>query len=416
MRYNRGVTRSAPLSQASQVRPGEPRLLVLVGPPDDIPCGIRDYVRRLGEAFADDRNLQVTDYTGAWLLAPENQNRHGASSSAVTPKSAQERPVDLLVHYERSRVPSSDYLAELAQALRTRGDSSRLFVVPHEVYARDPYAFDIEALTGPRPLRALKRALYWWRHRPWYREIALQQAGYHAHGIFALNGVAAQILRERQASSSRPILVLVIPHARLEAWHNQPVTAKAPGEAPGETLTSPAVNRPEGLTWLWGLTGFLSASNDYASVFAALRDLPQHGLVLYGGTSPAQAALKSHLENEIKTLGLASRIFWHGYVPESQWQAAFAKVDGFVAPWKFRSATGSLFMALATGKPTLVTDLPLAREMLTQGAGIVTVGENRWAETLSAVAEGRISCPRDQYPWSYAAVARAYRDAINNSG
>lgn len=386
--------------------PAAERHLVLVGPPHDKPCGIHDYVRRLAEGFtaakADQGGLQVVDYSSA--LARVSQPQAALAGSTM---SLSNQPADFLVHYERSRVPSPYYLKAFAQALQSRNKGceanrhSRLFVVPHEVYARDPYAYDVDLIKGFWPLAALKKWRYRLQHQAWYREEALQKAGYHAHALFPLNKVAAGVLSEKMAGNKGMprIAMQVIPHARLEAWKTQPQPAHPPAWNPD-------------LHWVWGMTGFLSASNDYAGLFSALRDLSGHGLVLFSGARETQSDLREKIEAEIHANGLVNRVHWQGYVPEENWPDAFAQVQGFVAPWKFRSATGSLFMALATGKPVVVADLPLSRELCEQGAGIVTVTPDQWVETLRAIADGQRACPPDQYPWSYAAVAKTYREAM----
>ncbi len=471
MRYNRAVDAT---SQESANQETAIRGLVLVGPPGDRPCGIRDYVCRLEDAVAQvgsqvtppGRPLQVTDYAGALHLAVAGKGSW-----------------DFLVHYERSRVPQPDYLFALSSALSghaasapslkggqdaprsatpkfsPRENRSRLFVVPHEVYAEDPYAFPYAQVGGPWPLGAMRRWLYRRRHADWFREVELQRHGYYADGIFPLSRIAGDILHRRWEEgvslreksldapiktlqeNQKPPVIRVIPHARLEPYRLWPKTGSGNAESPGEagtpaeagTLTrSSALPRlgtrsekeSHGLAWLWGLAGFASASNDIEMILRALAALPAQGLVFFCGGSATGPQLPEKNSEKISelvvSLGLAERVFFRGYVDEQDWPETFAEVDGFVAPWKFRSASGSLFMALAAEKPVLVSDLPLAREIREEGADLILVagGVTGWSQAMSRVAEGGLTdkgmglALNATYPWSYPTVLREYLVAM----
>jgi len=297
-----------------------------------------------------------------------------------------------LVHYERTRVPFSGYLRALSRAL-TGGGRGRLFVVPHEVYREDPFAYPESSLIRTGLAGIAQHLRYRWKHRPWYRELRCQKNGYWADAVFPLSRPACEVLRERSPASRFE----VIPHAVLDGF---------------EQAAAKSTLRPVGASWLWGLFGFITPANDYELVFQALASCPHQALVVIGGdrTEDRAPGLIS-LRRRVEEMGLEGRVSFTGYLAEDGVAPVLMAMDGFLCPFKFRSASGSLSMVLAAGKPVLAADLPLTREYRDAGARVKLLpagSVQAWSEAM-IVEESR---PQDMslasYAWSYAHAAEAY--------
>ncbi|HKP98130.1 MAG TPA: hypothetical protein VJ385_20540, partial [Fibrobacteria bacterium] len=149
----------------------------LIGPDRTQPCGIADYTARLAVALAGKCDLVSVPFREA-LADPRLAACRG-----------------ILVQYERSLVAADGggggFLARLAAR-----HPGRVFVVPHEVYDRDPFAFSYADLRSAFPLLLwLKRLRYLWLHRGYAAEKRLQARGYRAHRVIPLSGPGAEILR-----------------------------------------------------------------------------------------------------------------------------------------------------------------------------------------------------------------------------
>src|SRR3954467_12085038 len=92
--------------------------IVLIGPDQTQPCGIADYTARLSAAMARHCNL---------VFLPFRQALQSDLPGKCTA---------ILVQYERTLVPTADFLAKLCAKY-----PAKVFLVPHEVYDEDPFAF-----------------------------------------------------------------------------------------------------------------------------------------------------------------------------------------------------------------------------------------------------------------------------------
>lgn len=359
--------------------------LSLVGPAEGgRPCGIGDYVRRLESALAGRCRLFRTDYAGA-LGIPGNEACRG-----------------LLVHYERSLVPGPGYLRELCAR-----HPGKVFVVPHEVYPEDPYAFPYDGLRSEYPpVLWLKRLRYRWRHRDYARERALQARGYHAHRVLPLSREGAGILR---AAAIRPEVAArvlpPIPIARVEP----PVPA-----APASATSSPLF--PDRPGTVAGIFGFLNPGLDYACAFDLVEAFGGGlGLALLGGDR-AGHPMAAGLGAEAARRGLASRVRITGWLPEEELAGRLAECDFFLCPMRFKSNTASLLQLFGQGKPILAPELPLTRYLAEEGAPLdLYRGASELLDLAREAAEGRRKPPADRYRWDIAAVAEAYLDAMRAS-
>jgi glycosyltransferase involved in cell wall biosynthesis len=346
----------------------------LIGPDASQPCGIADYVERLGAALAAECELTFVPF------------REALASSRLEPCQA------ILVHYERSLVPDAGFLTRLGARF-----PGRMFVVPHEVYAEDPFAFPYADLRANfPPWLWLKRALYRRRHREYARERRLQAAGYAAQGVIPLSGPNAAILGPLAPGK----ILDPVPHAFY-----------APPEG------SPAPRRedffPRGPKAILGIFGFLNPASDYAQVFDLMAGLdPGTALLILGGDRSA-GDMQGRLERDVAVRGLSERVRITGWLPPERVGAHLNLCDLFVSPMRFKSNSGSLLHLFHLGRPILVPDLPLTRWLREEGAPLDLYRDGTELRRLAlGYLEGKARPPANRYRWDFPTVARAYLRAM----
>ncbi|MBW8890320.1 MAG: glycosyltransferase [Fibrobacteres bacterium] len=346
----------------------------LVGPDASQPCGIADYVGRLAAVLAAECDLAFVPF------------RHALASPRLESCQA------ILVHYERSLVPDPGFLIRLGARF-----PGRMFVVPHEVYAEDPFAFPYADLrAGFPPLLWLKRAIYRWKHREFARERRLQAAGYAAHRVIPLSGPNAAIL-----GPLAPGKVLEpVPHAFYAPSVASPVVRKE----------DYFPRRPKSII---GIFGFLNPASDYAQVFDLLATLdPGTALLILGGERSA-SGMQERLEHEAAARGLSDRVRVTGWLPPERVGSHLSLCDLFVSPMRFKSNSGSLLHLLHLGRPILVPDLPLTRWLQAEGAPVDLYRDGTELRGLAlGYLEGKVQPPANRYRWDFPTVARAYLRAM----
>lgn len=351
-----------------------PPRIGLVGPDRTQPCGIADYVERLAEALSARCDLAFVPF------------REALDSPTLSGCRA------ILVHYERSLVPSPDFLTRLGARF-----PGRVYVVPHEVYIEDPFAYPYAALRASiPPLLWLKRAVYRWRHRDYARELRLQHEGYGAHRVIPLSGPNAEILEARAPGR----ILGIVPHA----FYVPPESAPAPSR---EDLF-PAAPRA-----VIGIFGFLNPALDYAQVFDLLAGLDAGvSLLILGGARNA-GDLRARLGNEASARGLSGRVRITGWLPPGQVGPHLRLCDLFLCPMRFKSNSGSILHLIHLGRPILAADLPLTRWLNAQGAPIDVYRDAVELRHLaSAYLSGNARPPANAYRWDFPAAARAYLEAM----
>jgi hypothetical protein len=376
----------------------------LVGPDRAQPCGIAEYAERLAAALAGLCDLVSVPY------------RDALAGTALAECRA------ILAHYERSLVPDADYTLRLGRRF-----PGRVFLVPHEVYEADPFAFPYAALASAFPPALwAKRALYRWRHRDYAREQRLQKSGYGAHRVIPLSGPNADILRARapgKVLDPVPLACYAPPEGTLLRDGAGPFPEgplyggpASHGASPGGTLsgTPPAPGllprRPRAVI---GIFGFLNPATDYSLAFDLLAALdPGVSLLIMGGSRTGPDA-RPRLEGEAAARGLGTRVRITGWLPPQQVDAHLGLCDLFLAPLRFKSNSASLLRLLRLGKPILAADLPLTRWLRSEGAPLDLFGDARqMREIAAAYLEGRAHPPANRYPWDFPSVAKAYLEAM----
>lgn len=350
----------------------------LIGPDQSRPCGVADYTARLAKALSSRCRLEFASFAAA-----EKVSWDGCRA--------------VLVQYERSLVPDDAYMRRLAAKHR------RLFVVPHEIYAADPFAFPYADLQASSQfILWLKRMRYRWRHRHYGREQALQAMGYHAWRVIPATPEGEGILKARALPEVAEAILPPIPLAAPDA-------ADFAGDPPSD-VSKWFAKPPKPLV---GIFGFLNPSHDYAAALDLAQSLgPEAGLLLLGGHRAGEP-VQGSLEAEIARRGMQGNVAVTGYLPASALEGNLRLCDLFLSPFKFKSNSASILRLLHLDKPILAADLPLTRYLAEQGAPIDVY---RSAEEMRALASdfasGRRRHAQGTYRWSYGTAADAYLAAL----
>lgn len=111
--------------------------------------------------------------------------------------------------------------------------------------------------------------------------------------------------------------------------------------------------------------GFLARRKGYPIALDALKRLPEPvTLLIAGGAHPADRSNpRAWLEAEIAARGLTGRVRCLGYVPGEEVPELMAASDLVLAPFTAMSASASLHLALAHGRPVLASDLEANRAL-----------------------------------------------------
>jgi glycosyltransferase involved in cell wall biosynthesis len=375
-------------------------LIGLIGPSPDRPCGIADYVRRLEASLRD-------------LLAREGGGSGERLVLSDFPRALADPALDrcaaLLVHYERSLVDDPGFLRSLASR-----HPGKVFVVPHEVYGEDPFAYPYAALRSPfPPLLWLKRLRYRWRHRGYAREKALQREGYFAHRVLPLSLEGREILLAAAGDPAIASRILApVPLARHDAGTGGGAAAEA-GMPAGGDGGCPRPSPAGAAAKVFGIFGFLNPGLDYGSAFDLLERLGAGAELRLLGGDRGGGSLKEGLERDIASRGLGSRVRITGYLPEEDLPGHLVLCDAFLCPMRFKSNSGSLLRLFWTGKPILVPDVPLTRFLRDEGAPIhLYDGPEDLLALGRGVMDGALRPPEDRYAWDFPAVAEAYLRAM----
>jgi glycosyltransferase involved in cell wall biosynthesis len=301
----------------------------------------------------------------------------------------------ILVQYERSLVPGGDFLARLSAR-----HPGKVYVVPHEVYGEDPFAFPYGDLHSAfPPWLWLKRLRYRWRHPEYAREKRLQAAGYAARGVIPLSAPGAAILRPLAGAK----VLDPVPHAFFAPPENPAARPRR------EDFFSPAPRA------VLGIFGFLNPGLDYAMVLDALARLDAGTVLLILGGARDGGSVGDWLRREAGSRGMSGRVKATGYLPEADLAAHLRLCDVFICPMKFKSNSGSLLHLLHLGKPILAADLPLTRWLREEGAPLeLFSGPEELGAKIKAALDGAYARP-NRYRWDFAAVAEAYLSLIRSS-
>jgi glycosyltransferase involved in cell wall biosynthesis len=297
--------------------------------PENGPCGIGDYARRLETAMSGairvihDPLFNARDFDILHVQYEPALFRHG----------------------RKSRFP----------ALMRKNSRIKRVVTVHEAYEKNPFI-------APRPcqkglLGFLKKLRYDYRHDLEIFEASFPRRDFFADAVIVHTRDAKAILTRQGCHAER---MFTLPH---------PVFDHAPAlNAPPGWKNPPEDKK----TLLW--FGFISPAVDFDTLFGALKILKDRCyLVLAGSTRrPEDKAMVPDLEKRVQAEGLSGHVQWTGYVAEECLSFLFSRADVFVSTPRFKTASGSLSHALGEGLPIAAPDLPYVREINAEGNGIKT--------------------------------------------
>ncbi len=110
-----------------------------------------------------------------------------------------------------------------------------------------------------------------------------------------------------------------------------------------------------------GLTfGFISEANDYLTVLKAIRRLGHEQFVyIIAGEArlPRHQQIKQDIISQIESMGLQQRVILTGYLTNDQIHRYFSVADFYLAPFKFRSVSGSMAYAFAYHLPIFASKI-----------------------------------------------------------
>jgi glycosyltransferase involved in cell wall biosynthesis len=111
--------------------------------------------------------------------------------------------------------------------------------------------------------------------------------------------------------------------------------------------------------------GFLARRKGYDIAFDAMLRLPETvTLWIAGDAHPADTSgPRRWLEEQVAARGLVDRVRFLGYVPDEEIPTVMAASDLVLAPFTAMSASASIHLALAHGRPVLASDLEANREL-----------------------------------------------------
>lgn len=111
------------------------------------------------------------------------------------------------------------------------------------------------------------------------------------------------------------------------------------------------------------LFGFLARRKGYPTALDALARLPESvTLLIAGDAHPADRSdPRAWLEAEVAARGLTERVRFLGYVPDAGLPDLMRASDVVLAPFTAMSASASIHLALAHGRPVVASDLEANR-------------------------------------------------------
>ena len=221
--------------------------------------------------------------------------------------------------------------------------SKPIVITLHEVYDQNPFDFPYDSVRSLVPgLAVLKRFLYRKRHPNFTSELELCKQNYFAKTIIVHNEFQKETLIKKGVAGD---IIRVIPHG---VW---------------DSKKSPFRANPQ--KWVFGTFGFISPSVDYAVALEALSSLNiDWEYVIGGGPRRAeQAPLVDEITHCAEKLGVRSRVKLTGPVEEEKIPDFFQTLDIYLAPFKFKSSSGSLNRALSAALPCVAPRIPLTEEM-----------------------------------------------------
>jgi len=116
-----------------------------------------------------------------------------------------------------------------------------------------------------------------------------------------------------------------------------------------------------------GFFGTIRKSKGIHLIFPALTQLPGVQLLIGGATKrPRDEEYYEQLLIQVRSLGIANRVKFLGYVSDASMADFFQSIDIAVFPYTFSTASGATHLAFAHRSVVLTSDLPVFAELKTK--------------------------------------------------
>lgn len=145
------------------------------------------------------------------------------------------------------------------------------------------------------------------------------------------------------------------------------------------------------------LFGFLSRKKGHPLAIDAMRKLPKDVILLIaGGRHPSDASLYAEeIERIAQDAALAGRVQVTGYLQTEEVHRVMAATDVVIAPFIQSSGSGSLAMAFACGKPVIASNIPPHREFESESPGLLQLFPQGDSERLAMAIEKLRDSPEE---------------------
>jgi glycosyltransferase involved in cell wall biosynthesis len=112
------------------------------------------------------------------------------------------------------------------------------------------------------------------------------------------------------------------------------------------------------------LLGYMTKRRGHRLVLDALAGLPDDVTCLFvGSVIEGRDHVATGLGEHAASLGVADRVRFMGYVPDSELETVLAATDVALCPFREMSASGALATWISAGRPIVAADLPAIREL-----------------------------------------------------
>lgn len=216
-------------------------------------------------------------------------------------------------------------------------------VTLHEVYKQDPFSFPYNRIYSSVPgLTMLKKWIYRRRHPKFAREQALIQKSFFARFVQVHYEFQKQTLVHKGMDADK---IHVIPHGVKE---RHPVSFQS----------KPGIIQ-------FGTFGFLNPSLDYEFALRCLAklEIPWKYSIGGGPRLPEHRQIADSILHLSEKLKIRDKIEITGYLSEDEMDTFLQATNIYLAPFKFKSSSGSLMHAISYGLPVIAPDLDIIREI-----------------------------------------------------
>jgi glycosyltransferase involved in cell wall biosynthesis len=148
---------------------------------------------------------------------------------------------------------------------------------------------------------------------------------------------------------------------------------------------------------VFGVLGYIHRRKGHDLAVEALKYWPESvTLMLIGRAGENSQDFADFLQDRAKSLGVADRLHFTGYVPEADLPVYLAATDLALCPFRQASASGSLATWIAAERPILASDLPLFEEYNERVPGAIATFDPYTSDSLAGRAMELLERPEHE--------------------